>query len=276
MIRDIVLPLQFGSRRDAAAEYAVSVAAAFDSHITAVGFAYEPSLPTLDMGNDIPLDIIEAEREANRSAAADAIARFEDAARRAGLSCESRLVEASYYGAAQTFGEIARLFDLSVIGQEDPNAPIDNLVTEGALFDSGRPVLVIPYIQSAGLNLAHVTVCWDGSRSAARAVNDAMPFLARAKAIDVVTVTGEKDKPQPLQNVDIAQHLARHGLSVELRSIVGGNVDVANVLLSDAADRATDLIVMGGYGHSRLREFILGGATRGILQSMTVPTFMSH
>jgi nucleotide-binding universal stress UspA family protein len=152
----------------------------------------------------------------------------------------------------------------------------DEPLIEGALFDSGRPVLVIPYIQSAGLNLAHVTVCWDGSRSAARAVNDAMPFLARAQAIDVVTVTGEKHKPQPLQNVNIAKHLARHGLSVELRTIAGSNVDVANAILSDAADRATDLIVMGGYGHSRLREFILGGATRGILQSMTVPTFMSH
>ena len=171
---------------------------------------------------------------------------------------------------------IARSFDLSVVGQENPNETNDNLVIEGALFDSGRPVLVIPYIQSAGLNLAHVTICWDGSRSAARAVNDAMPFLAKAKAIDVVTVSGEKDKPEPLQNVDIAQHLARHGLAVELRTIVGGNLDVANALLSDAADRATGLFVMGGYGHSRLREFILGGATRGILQSMTVPTFMSH
>ena len=92
MIRDIVLPLQFGNRRDAAAEYALSVAAAFDCHIAAIGFAYEPSLPVLDMGNNIPLDIIESEREASRQVAADAIARFDDAARRAGLSSESRLV----------------------------------------------------------------------------------------------------------------------------------------------------------------------------------------
>ncbi len=78
------------------------------------------------------------------------------------------------------------------------------------------------------------------------------------------------------QGADIAHHLARHGLNVELRNIAAGDVDVPNVILSDAADHDADLIVMGGYGHSRLREFVLGGATRGILSSMTVPTLMSH
>jgi nucleotide-binding universal stress UspA family protein len=118
--------------------------------------------------------------------------------------------------------------------------------------------------------------CWDGSRNAARALNDAMPFLRRAKAIDVITVGGEKNKADAIQGADIAQHLARHGLNVELRNIAAGDVDVPNLILSDAADHDTDLIVMGGYGHSRLREFVLGGATRGILSSMTVPTLMSH
>jgi nucleotide-binding universal stress UspA family protein len=226
------------------------------------------------LGND--LDIVEAEREANNKAAAAAIVRFEQAAKGSGISSESRVVEASYSGAGLVFGELARSFDLAVINQAGADSISGNMIIEGALFDSGRPVLVVPYIQTAGLKLDRVTVCWDGSRSAARATNDAMPFFARAKAIDVVTVTGEKSKVDALEGADIAHHLARHGAKVDLRTIAVGDSDVANVVLSDAADRSTDLIVMGGYGHSRFREFVLGGATRGMLQSMTVPILMSH
>ena len=276
MIKDIVLALEVGSSRDAARDYAISVAATFDAHLAAIGFDYAPMLPPMDTVSALPSDILDAEREANRKAASDAIARFEEAARLAAVSAESRLVEASVSGATNVFGSIARTFDLSVVGQAEPKSMRDDLMIEGALFDSGRPVLVVPYIQRAGLKLDRVMVCWDGSRNAARAINDAMPFLSRAKAVDVVTIDAGKDRSGEIKGVDIAQHLARHGLNVELRRINAGDVDVANVILSDAADRDADFIVMGGYGHSRLREFVLGGATRGILSSMTVPTLMSH
>jgi nucleotide-binding universal stress UspA family protein len=276
MIKDILLALEVGSARDAARDYAISVSAAFNAHIAAIGFAYAPMLPPMDPVSALPLAILDAERETNRQAASDAIARFEEAARLAAVSAESRLVEASFSDATNVFGSIARTFDLSVVGQAEPKSMRDDLMIEGALFDSGRPVLVIPYIQRAGLKLDRVMACWDGSRNAARAINDAMPFLTRAKAVDVVTIGAGKDRTGEIKGVDIAQHLARHGLKVELRQINAGGVDVPNVILSDAADRDADFIVMGGYGHSRLREFILGGATRGILLSMTVPTLMSH
>jgi nucleotide-binding universal stress UspA family protein len=276
MIKDIVLALEVGSARDAARDYAISVAATFDAHLAAIGFDYAPILPPMDTVSALPSDILDAEREANRQAASDAIARFEEAARLAAVSAESRLVEASVSGATNVFGSVARTFDLSVVGQAEPKSMRDGLMIEGALFDSGRPVLVVPYIQRAGLKLDRVMVCWDGSRNAARAINDAMPFLSRAKAVDVVTISAGKDRSGEIKGADIAQHLARHGLNVELRRINAGDVDVANVILSDAADRDADFIVMGGYGHSRLREFVLGGATRGILSSMTVPTLMSH
>jgi len=276
MIKDIVLALEVGSARDAARDYAISVATAFGAHIAAVGFAYEPVLPAVDMGSAVPFEMIDAMREENKQAATAAIAQFEEAARLAAVSAESRVIEASMSGATRVFGSIARSFDLSVVGQADPNSLRDDLMVEGALFDSGRPILVVPYIQRTGLKLDRVMVCWDGSRNAARAINDAMPFLSRAKAVDVVTISTGKDRSGEIKGVDIAQHLARHGLNVELRAISAGDVDVANVILSDAADQDADFIVMGGYGHSRLREFVLGGATRGILASMTVPTLMSH
>ena len=195
MIKDIALALEVGSSRDAARDYAISVSAAFNAHLAAIGFAYEPMLPPMDTGSALPFEIIDAEREANRKAASDAIARFEEAARLAAVSVESRLVEASISGATNVFGTIARSFDLSVVGQADPKSIRDDLMIEGALFDSGRPVLVVPYIQRAGLKLDRVMACWDGSRNAARAINDAMPFLTRAKAVDVVTIDQGRTRP---------------------------------------------------------------------------------
>jgi nucleotide-binding universal stress UspA family protein len=276
MIKDIALALEVSSSRDAARDYAISVATAFNAHVAAIGFAYEPMLPPIDSGSAVPFEMIDAMRDENKQATTAAIARFEEAARLSAVSAESRLIEASMSGATKVFGSIARSFDLSVVGQADPNSLRDDLMVEGALFDSGRPVLVVPYIQRTGLKLDRVMACWDGSRNAARAFNDAMPLLMRAKVVDVVTIDWKEDKTGEIKGVDIAQHLARHGLKVELRRINAGNVDVPNVILSDAADRDADFIVMGGYGHSRLREFVLGGATRGILSSMTVPTLMSH
>jgi nucleotide-binding universal stress UspA family protein len=134
---------------------------------------------------------------------------------------------------------------------------------------------VVPYIQTTGLKLDRVMVCWDGSRSAARAVGDALPLLRKASKIDVVTIE-QKDRRNELRGAQIAEHLARHKLNVELKPVVAPGSEIANVILSQAADSATDLIVMGGYGHSRLREFVLGGATRGMLGAMTVPVLMSH
>jgi nucleotide-binding universal stress UspA family protein len=134
----------------------------------------------------------------------------------------------------------------------------------------------VPYIQRAGLSLNQVLVCWDGSRAAARAIGDAAPFIERAKKVDLVIVASERSKSDELPGADMGQHLARYGHSVEIKRLVAPDTDVANTILSYAADSSADFLVMGGYGHSRLREFILGGATRGILGAMTLPTLMSH
>jgi len=150
------------------------------------------------------------------------------------------------------------------------------VIAEAALFDSGRPILLVPYIQKAPLKLERVMVCWDGGRQAARAMADAMPLLERANRVEVVIVADENGKEDEIAGADVGQHLARHALNVEVKRVAMGDIDVADVLLSHAADIAADIIVMGGYGHSRLRQFVLGGVTRSILQSMTVPVFMSH
>jgi nucleotide-binding universal stress UspA family protein len=274
MIKDIVVNIPVESS-NAAAEYAASVASAFGAHLTGIAFSYEPIIPPTDMGG-IPADLIESQRADNEKNAKGALDKFNAAVQRAGISGQSRMVEASVGGASDVFGRIARHFDLAIVGQVEPGKALpEELVAEGALLDSGRPVLVVPYVQKAGLKLDRVMVCWDGSRNAARAVSDAMPFLTRAKLAEVVTIANE-DKNDEIPGVDIAQNLARHGIKVEARRVAPGDVDIANNILSIAADTASDFMVMGSYGHSRLREFLFGGATRGVLAAMTVPVLMSH
>ncbi len=165
----------------------------------------------------------------------------------------------------------------SIVGQpdRDKSAPVE-VVDEGVLFESGRPVIFVPYIQKAGLKLDRVMVCWDGSRAASRAVADSLPFLEKAKQVEIVIVASKAGKNDEVPGADLGQHLARHGLKVDVKRITSPDIDVPSTILSYAADSSADMIVMGGYGHSRLREFILGGVTRGILETMTVPALMSH
>jgi nucleotide-binding universal stress UspA family protein len=275
MLKDVVVNLSSQGPRDFAAEYATSIAAMFGAHITGVSFVYEPVIPDGMLGG-VPVDLIELQRQENSKAANDAISRFDAAAKKAGLSAETRLLDATFGGAATRFAQISRRFDLVVVGQaQRERGPADDLLIEGALFESGRPLVVVPYIQSRGITLERVLACWDGSRTAARAIGDAMPFLERAKAVEVVIVAEER-KSEEMTGANMSAHLVRHGVAASVKRIAKGDIAIQDALLSYAADSGADFMVMGGYGHSRLREFILGGVTRGILASMTVPVLMSH
>jgi nucleotide-binding universal stress UspA family protein len=277
MMKDIIVSLPVGpTSSDAAVGYAISVATCFDAHLAGIALTYEPYVPE-SVFNGVAADIVASYRAQIEKAGKAAVAKFDAAARRAGVSAESHLLETELAGIDELFAKTARRFDLSVVGQIEPGKEFaEEILPQTALFGSGRPVLVVPYIQKAGMKTDRVLVCWDGSRAAARAIGDAMPFLTRCKSIDIVTITRNEEPGDELPGVDIAQHLARHKLTVDFKRIVAKDQDVASIILSTAADIGSDIIVMGGYGHSRLREFVLGGATRGILEAMTVPVLMSH
>ena len=275
MLKDIVVNLSGRAAQDFAADYATSIAATFGAHVAGIAFLYEPVIPDGTLGG-IPVDLIELQREENSKAANAAVGRFEAATKTAGVSAETRVLDATLGGAAALFGQIARRFDVAVVGQaQREHGASDELMIEGALFESGRPVVVVPYIQKQGLTLDRVLACWDGGRMSARAIADAMPFLERAKAVDIVIVTEER-KNDEITGANMTEHLARHGVTANVKRIARGDLAIADVILDYAADSGADFMVMGGYGHSRLREFILGGVTRGILGSMTVPVLMSH
>jgi nucleotide-binding universal stress UspA family protein len=275
MIKDIVVNLGLGAH-DPAGDFAISVADTFKSHVLGVAFSYEPIIPGAVMGG-IPPEFIESQRIESDKRARGAVARFEQAAKRVGISFESRIISASISGAADQLGRLGRRFDLVMAGQpEREKSTADEVLDEGVLFESGRPVIFVPFIQKAGLKLDRVMLCWDGSRAATRAIADSLPFLRKAKQVEIVMVAGGRGNSDEIPGADLGQHLARHGLKVDVKRITSPDIDVYSTILSYAADTSADMIVMGGYGHSRLREFVLGGVTRSIFETMTVPTLMSH
>jgi nucleotide-binding universal stress UspA family protein len=276
MIKDLIVNLSVTKKDNAAGDYAVSVAAALQAHLTAVAFIYDPIMPISD-GGYIPAEVIETQRVDNEAAARATITNFTALTDRAGVSAEPLILNASFAGAADQFARLARRFDLAIVGQAEPGMrTIEQIIGETTLFESGRPMIMVPYVQKASFKIDNVMICWDGSRAAARAVADVIAILGKSGRVEVVIVTNEPGKREEADGADIGQHLARHGLKVEVHRIYGGGIDVADALLSHAADSGADFIVMGGYGHSRLREFVLGGVTRSIFQSLTVPVLLSH
>ena len=175
----------------------------------------------------------------------------------------------------------ARYVDLTILGQLDPDRGETEMIQprpEQVTLASGRPILVVPYAGRFETVGRRVLIGWNATREAARAVNDAMPLLAAAETVTVLTIDPREgpDGHGELPGADISLHLARHGVKAEIERTVSADLPVGDVLLSRAADLGADLLVMGAYGHSRARELLLGGATRSLLRSMTVPVLMSH
>jgi nucleotide-binding universal stress UspA family protein len=168
------------------------------------------------------------------------------------------------------------------LGQVDPDNPLPEVgrtMVEDLLMTAGRPVLIIPYAGQFGSIGSNTLIGWTATREAARAVHDALPLLAPSAKVTVLSVQSSKPPPdvKMLPSVEIAEHLARHGLDVSAaRTVVSDGLSPADALLDYASDISADLLVVGGYGHSRTREMILGGVTRDLLRHMTVPVLMSH
>jgi len=276
MVKDIIVNLSVTKEGSVVGKYAVSVAVALEAHLTGIAFIYDPVVPISGAGY-IPAEVIETQRDDNESAAEAAIKIFSTATDQAGISAEPLITSASLAGAGDKFARMARRFDLAIVGQAEPEiSSMEQIIAETTLFESGRPMMMVPYIQKAPFKTENVMICWDGSRTAARAVADAIPIIRNSGRVEIVMVTNERGKQDELDGADIGQHLARHGLKVDVHRISGASIDVGDALLSHAADSGADFMVMGGYGHSRLREFVLGGVTRSIFESMTVPVLISH
>ena len=260
-------------------ELAVELAAAHDAHLTGVYIVSEPS-PASFVHPYLPPDLTVSLQQEMRARADAALARFAEVAGRNQVAFETRVDRVLYTEIAEALATHARYVDLVILGQFDPDDPAaePRYLPEQVILGCGRAALVVPYIGPAATFGERAVVAWDASREAARAVNDALPLLERAKAVSVVSVNpgaqpfGHGEEP----GADIGLHLARHGIKVAVERVEARELDAANAILSHLASQGADLLVMGAYGHSRMREFVLGGVTRTILAEMTVPVLMSH
>ena len=219
--------------------------------------------------------MVDAYMTSQRDEAAKAEAAFRSEMGRLKLAGEWLFREADLTESVTT---LARLHDLVVLGQPEPSEPVIALRPEEVVLAAGRPVLVIPYAGDFSEIGRHVIVAWSGTRESARALHDAMFLIERAETVTILEVDrpGSDGGAADLSAADVVAALKRRGITAKAEATVSDGTPVADIILSLAADLSADLVVMGAWGHSRLREFVLGGVSRGILKEMTVPVLMSH
>jgi nucleotide-binding universal stress UspA family protein len=257
-----------------AVEDAVSVAAVLGAHIAALSCEMHVQLPGhFISGATVGLPgIIAGESGKSRRNAQDLLAAFDAAAEKSGVSRESILQKCKTFEVPDMLVEYARLRDLTILPESN-----DQWFAEAVIFGSGKPTLVLPQRpRSRPFELGTVAVAWDFSRAAARAVSDAIPLLEKAKKVRVVTVLNEKHLDNKHSAEELSKHLSRHGIDVVLERVDAKGRRIGEVLEAYVASHAPDMLVMGAYGHSRLRELVLGGATKSLLSKPPLPILFSH
>jgi nucleotide-binding universal stress UspA family protein len=279
MIKDILVHIPTERSSRPVIDGSISLALTYGAHLDAlaVGYVSVRNAFAIDGAAAIAAEAVEQERVEALIRARVAADIFELEARNAGISHSWRSAAAFPAEAAASLGTIARLYDLTVVLQPDvEHTSFDNMIPQEVLFQSGRPVLLIPYIFHGNFEARRIGICWDGSRLAARALRDAMPFLKRADKLLIIAIEEAGKDNAETSAEKLAQHLTRLNLDTTIRALDGSHSEIQPLISSLASDDGLDLLVMGGYGHARLQEALLGGVTRATLRSMTVPTLMSH
>jgi len=280
MIKDILVHVPTERPVRPVVDASIALATAFTAHLDAVAIGYvSPStayVMDVSAGAAVAAALeMEQERAAQRASAALAV--FEADARNAGISYDQHAIEGLPTDAAASIGVAARLYDLTMVLQpEAERETFDNRIPVEILFRAGGPVLFVPHIFSGALKARRIGICWDGSRLAARALRDARPFLSQADTLVALSLNGADNLPADASADKLAKHLRRVGLPIKLIDLPASRSEIQPSILSLAADENLDMLVMGAYGHSRLQEGFLGGVTREMLVTMTVPTLMSH
>ncbi len=261
-----------GKRLHAASD----LARQFDSHLTGV-YVRRPftmpiyaEVPISDQVLKMYSDLVDEKENSGH-------ALFEQITEKYGIATSWRTLE----GRVDTaLGNEARYSDLLVLGQPDPDDEYERNrgLADQLVLTAGRPCLIIPYIGAHRDFGKHPLIAWDGGREASRAIHDALPLLEHAERVSVLTSNPEKSNIDfgDLPGSVISHHLARHDIKVEVKNLHVRDIHTSDAIMSHIADNDHDLLVMGAYGHSRIREVVLGGMTREVMAQMTVPVFMSH
>jgi len=258
---------------------AVALAVSLESRISAIACEVRVPAPASPMGRallNVPA-LVSTELKKSATAAAEQLAEFRKAAEQGGVFQEIISEKCATPEFPDLVTDYARLRDLTIVPMPDTDT-VERWLAETLIFGSGRPTVVLPerprWSKAVALNT--VVVAWDFSQNSSRAVADALPLLKKAKLVSVLTVTNDKVLSSGRSGAELARYLARHGVNVVLDEVDAAGRDIATVFESHLTLRDADLLVMGAYGHSRFREFVLGGATRSMLMHPPVPVFLSH
>lgn len=273
-----ILACEIGFEEEAsneAMDYAFDLAAKSDAHLSIVIGVPRVVVPVMVPAMQIS-GLIEEE---NRTREQHSKARAQELARKASLASvrvSTHLVTDSMDRIEERIAVLARLHDLVVTMRPIDAAPFAGDLSQALLMQTGRPILFVPPGWSRGTGAERVIIAWDGSATAARAVAAAMPLIETAKQVEIASVIGAKEIGQDAPGAELAPMLARHGPKVSVLELPAGEEGEAKLLLDHAELTRADLIVMGGYFHSRLRQVIFGGVTRSVLRTANVPILMAH
>ncbi len=278
MYKDLLIP--FSTFPDpvpeASARAAVRFAKRIGAGISAVSFDLEFHPPANAIANML-LDLPGMVATATERAKANAISAdraFEAACRETGVTGDVRTFRCEESRVTGFVTELARLRDLTIMAALETGVQ-QQYVAESVIFGSGRPVLLLP-AAATDVPLKTVAVAWDWSMPAARSLADALPILRMADEVRVFTVGDEKDLPSSRGFDDLKRHLGLHEVEAVCEVVDGGRRPIGDTLADYAATRGVDLLVMGAFAHSRMRDFILGGATRSVVAAPPVPVLLSH
>jgi len=263
-----------GERR--AAKLAAELARVTSAHLTGIALAVDPIVPIYTVAAPIPTDFIVAAHDQGVADANAALAAFDAIGQAAGVTSEGRVAQ-SLTGDFESVIRNVLLTDLVVVGQDDPDheEPLRAALIEALLFQAGVPTLLVPRTV-AELRPDKAVIAWNGSAQAARAVRAAMPLLMMAQSVTVVIVDEGNAPAGVEQGADIGAYLARHDLDVTVRIVTNAHEGAGQAVLTLAAEDGATWLVMGAYGHSRIRQFLLGGVTRRVLGNATIPVLMAH
>lgn len=273
-LKDILVHIDNTEACQSRLNAAIQLAQQHRAHLTGL-FVISPVIMPGYVAVEVPIANLEAHERAQKELAEDAHTHFIEEASKHGIECEWRCEEGDFLNIIH---HNARYADLIILGQSNPEDAYFNndFLPEDIILKCGRPVMITPYIGIPETLNNNIMVAWNGSRESIRAVNDAIPLLQAANRVTVVSITEHAGGHNNLNDSDIVRHLIRHDINAHAIAINQGDLSIGNALLSYAADENFDLLVMGAYGHSRLREWILGGATRQLLDETTLPVLLSH
>lgn len=275
-IENILIGLSIENKDEptAAISYGLSLAKQAGAQITVYAPSVKLALPH-SFVSGTAAGIVAAENRYLEELARTAATRIRDEARKAGVSASVTSPQLKRLKLIEGFTKEARIHDLCILDSESQAIDIDRDLIEAALLDSGRPVIVVPPACRT-FSAQHVIVAWDGTSKAARALFDALPILRVAETVELVQVEGEKDLSKAVPGSALADHMLSHKVSIVAKTIFAENGDVAEALRRHAERSTADLMVMGGFARSRIRQLILGGVTNALLRHCNVPLFLSH